>query len=120
MLDVLLNVLAVIGIIVVGGFIVVFLGNLLLNVLDSSAKDKEEKQQPQQNYQPEQITYNESQKYLENNYAMPQQYQEIDFAKALEDSNFSAYNSSDFIMPKKFSIIELSRQLPFLDILCMM
>lgn len=31
-----------------------------------------------------------------------------------------SYNSSDFIMPKKFSIIALSRQFPFLDILCMM
>jgi flagellar basal body-associated protein FliL len=85
MLDVLLNVLAVIGIIVVGGFIVVFLGNLLLNVLDSSSKDREEERQPQQTYQPEQITYNEPQQYLENNYATSQQYQEIDYAKALEE-----------------------------------
>lgn len=39
--------------------------------------------------------------------------------KASGDSNFSAYSSSDFIMPKKFSAIALSRQLPFRDMLCM-
>lgn len=37
--------------------------------------------------------------------------------KSSGDSNFSAYRSSDFIILKKFSIIELSRQFPFLDIL---
>ena len=39
------------------------------------------------------------------------------FVKSSGDSNFSAYRSSDFIILKKFSIIELSRQFPFLDIL---
>lgn len=33
--------------------------------------------------------------------------------KSSGDSNFSAYRSSDFIILKKFSIIELSRQFPF-------
>ena len=52
MLEVLLNVLAVIGLIVVGGFVVVFLGNLFLNVFDSSSKEKNSQpQQPQQYYQ---------------------------------------------------------------------
>ena len=31
--------------------------------------------------------------------------------------NFFTYSSSDFIIPKKFSITELSRQFPFLYIL---
>ena len=43
MLDVLLNVLAVIGIIVVGGFVVIFLGNVLLTVLDSDNSKKSKK-----------------------------------------------------------------------------
>ena len=34
------------------------------------------------------------------------------------DSNSFRYNNSDFNKPKKFSITELSKQLPFLDILC--
>ena len=40
--------------------------------------------------------------------------------KASADSNFSAYRSSVFIMPKKFSAIALSRQFPLRDMLCIM
>ena len=39
---------------------------------------------------------------------------------ASDDSKFSAYRSSDFMMPKKFSAIALSRQFPLRDMLCMM
>ena len=35
------------------------------------------------------------------------------------ESNFFSYNSSDFSMAKKLSITLLSRQLPFLDMLCL-
>ena len=48
MLEVLLNVLAVIGIIVVGGFVVIFLGNVLLTVLDSDNSKKSRKEPDQQ------------------------------------------------------------------------
>ena len=40
--------------------------------------------------------------------------------KASGDSNCSAYNSSDFIIPKKFSAMALSRQFPLRDMLCVM
>ena len=40
--------------------------------------------------------------------------------KASGDSKFSAYKSSDFIIPKKFSAMALSRQLPLRDMLCVM
>lgn len=39
--------------------------------------------------------------------------------KASAYSNFSTYRSSDFMMPKKFSAIALSKLFPFQDILCM-
>ena len=40
--------------------------------------------------------------------------------KASGDSNSSAYRSSDFMIPKKFSAIALSRQFPLRDMLCIM
>ena len=40
--------------------------------------------------------------------------------KASGDSNSSTYRSSDFMIPKKFSAIALSRQFPLRDMLCMM
>ena len=36
-----------------------------------------------------------------------------------EKNNITTYKSSDLSNPKKFSITELSRQLPFRDILCL-
>ena len=90
MLDVLLNVLAVIGIIVVGGFVVVFLGNLLLNVLDSESKAKKEKHEEAE-VQPEQITYTQTQAQAQPqqlNYVEPEQTQEytdVDLQKANEE-----------------------------------
>ena len=90
MLDVLLNVLAVIGIIVVGGFVVVFLGNLLLNVLDSESRAKKEKHEEAE-VQPEQITYTQTQAQAQPqqlNYVEPEQTQEytdVDLQKANEE-----------------------------------
>ncbi len=90
MLDVLLNVLAVIGIIIVGGFVVVFLGNLLLNVLDAESRSKNEKKE--ENYiQPEQITYTQAQpqpqrlNYIEPEPYQTQDYTDIDLQKASEE-----------------------------------
>lgn len=53
MFDVFFSVLAILGIIVVGGFVVVFLGNLLLTVLSGESSIKSAKEQPE----PQQITY---------------------------------------------------------------
>ncbi len=89
MLEVLLNVLAVIGIIVVGGFVVVFLGNLLLNVLDSESRSKKDKEQQVEPVQPEQITYQAQPQPEQLNYIEPepqaQEYTDVDLAKAKEE-----------------------------------
>ena len=88
MLEVFLNVLAVIAIIVVGGFVVVFLGNLLLSVLDSESRAKNENKE-NANYQPEQITYSqEPQKLIEDTQVEEQennQYEDVDFDKANQE-----------------------------------
>ena len=92
MIEALINVLAVLGIIVVGGFVVVFLGNVLLTVLDSdNSKKNREPQQPQQpTYiqpaQPEMQQLQEPVKYLEEqNQAVASEYSDVDFEKALEE-----------------------------------
>ncbi len=90
MLEVLLNVLAVIGIIVVGGFVVVFLGNLLLNVLDSESRSKKDKKEENE-VQPEQITYSQAQAQPQQlNYVEPEpvnsaEYTDVDLQKANEE-----------------------------------
>ena len=100
MLEVLLNVLAVIGIIVVGGFVVVFLGNLLLSVLDSSSKDKNTNDvQPQQYYQqmPEQITYHApapAPTYVEEPKYQVEEYSDVDMSKAAEEEALLAQRNS--------------------------
>lgn len=88
MLEVLLNVLAVIGIIVVGGFVVVFLGNLLLNVLDSESRSKKDKKEENE-VQPEQITYSQAQpqqlNYVEPEPVNSAEYTDVDLQKANEE-----------------------------------
>ena len=93
MLDVLLNVLAVIGIIIVGGFVVVFLGNLLLNVLDSESRAKKDTKE-ENVVQPEQITYTQAQQpqpqpqqlnYVEQEPEQTQGYADVDLQKADEE-----------------------------------
>ncbi len=90
MLDVLLNVLAVIGIIIVGGFVVVFLGNLLLNVLDSESRSNKEKKE-ENNVQVEQITYSQMQtppqqiNYIEPESVNSTEYTDVDLRKAKEE-----------------------------------
>ena len=90
MLDVLLNVLAVIGIIIVGGFVVVFLGNLLLNVLDSESRPNKEKKE-ENNVQVEQITYSQMQtppqqiNYIEPESVNSTEYTDVDLRKAKEE-----------------------------------
>lgn len=89
---VLLNVLAIIGIIVAGGFLIFFLGDLLLSVLDPSSsalkdKNKQVEQQPvqvQERVKPQELTYEvkeEKPKVVE--YTSP--YKEVDMQKALEE-----------------------------------
>ena len=92
MLDVLLNVLAVIGIIVVGGFVVIFLGNVLLTVLDSdnSKKSKKEpEQQPTYMIQqgPVPMQLQEPARLIEEPRPEPvvEQYADVDFEKAKEE-----------------------------------
>ena len=92
MLDVLLNVLAVIGIIVVGGFVVIFLGNVLLTVLDSdnSKKSKKEpEQQPTYMIQqgPVPMQLQEPTRLIEEPRPEPvvEQYADVDFEKAKEE-----------------------------------
>lgn len=88
MLEVLLNVLAVIGIIVVGGFVVVFLGNLLLSALDSSSKNNNQNnnvpQQPTYYDQPQQITY-QQQPVVMQEPVKQVGYEEVDLKKAQEE-----------------------------------
>lgn len=92
MLEVLLNVLAVIGIIVVGGFVVVFLGNLLLNVLSSDSKEKKTNETNNQpaNVEPQQITYAQVNEPSQLNYTeepLAEEYQEVDFSKAEQEQS---------------------------------
>ena len=68
--SVLLNVLAIIGIIIAGGFVVFFLGDLLISIYDpqNSAlkfkkKDAEEVKQIAQPEKPQELTYAQSMKY---------------------------------------------------------
>lgn len=93
MLDVLLNVLAVIGIIVVGGFVVIFLGNVLLTVLDSdnSKKSRKEPEQQQPTYMIQQgpvpMQIQEPVRLIEEPKPEPvmTQYEDVDFEKAKEE-----------------------------------
>ena len=97
--SVLLNVLAIIGIIVAGGFLIFFLGDLLLSILDPEncalkVKKKEEKVEQTENtylpYQEQQkIQENDKQEYLGyNNYKLEEEkYVEVDMNKAQEEKN---------------------------------
>jgi len=49
---------------------------------------------------------------------IPTIYSSSFFLNSCIDLNSLLYKSSDFIIPKKFSITELSRQFPFRDMLC--
>ena len=92
MLEVLLNVLAVIGIIVVGGFVVIFLGNVLLTVLDSDNSKKSRKEPDQQptymiNQGPVPMQIQEPVRLIEEPRPEPvmTQYADVDFEKAKEE-----------------------------------
>lgn len=97
--SVLLNVLAIIGIIVAGGFLIFFLGDLLLSILDPEncalkAKKKEDKTEQTGNaylpYQEQQkIQENDQQEYLGYNNYKPEEekYVEVDMNKAQEEKN---------------------------------
>jgi hypothetical protein len=90
--SVLLNVLAIIGIIVAGGFIIFFLGDLLISIYDpenSAFRLKKNKtNQQEHNYtieqQPQPFKLQEPQKPQELTYNPTQTYREVDFNKALE------------------------------------
>ncbi len=104
---VLLNVLAIIGIIIAGGFLIFFLGDLLLSILDpknNSLNDKEKQQgydqynQPQRLQEPtkpQELTYIPTQPIYEQTQPVyekpkPQEqvspvYKEVDLVKALEE-----------------------------------
>lgn len=78
--SVLLNVLAIIGIIIAGGFVVFFLGDLLISIYDPNnsalkikKKDVNQMQQIQQPEKPQEITYTQT------------KYDSVDYNKALEE-----------------------------------
>ena len=112
MLDVLLNVLAVIGIIVVGGFVVVFLGNLLLSALDSSSKSRKDDNFPQQpTYydQPQQITYAPVQQPVVMQEPVKQVgYDEVDFKKAQEEE--AALNGKAQQLNEEYAKLEQEKE----------
>lgn len=83
--SVLLNVLAIIGIIIAGGFVVFFLGDLLISVYDpknsalkiNKKADRNQPVQIQQAEKPQELTYGSTVKY-----------DSVDYAKALEEERF--------------------------------
>lgn len=92
--SVLLNVLAIIGIIVAGGFLIFFLGDLLLSILDpenSALKSKKKEEKVMEEYLPyqEQQRLQESEKQEYLSYApykkTEEKYEEVDYNKALEE-----------------------------------
>ncbi len=98
--DIFINVLAIIGIIIAGGFIIFFFGDLLLSILDpvhsAMRKKKNSKEQTEQldmtNFnQPMIDNQFSNQQLLENEekyvlpYAKENKYEEVDYVKALEE-----------------------------------
>ena len=81
--EVLLNVLAIIGIIVAGGFLIFFLGDLLLSILDpeNSALRKNKNKNRQQ----EQERIEQKQEVLTYAPIMEEKHQEVDYDKAIEE-----------------------------------
>lgn len=99
--SVLLNVLAIIGIIIAGGFVVFFLGDLLISIYDphNSAlkiKKKDDKvQQIQQPEKPQELTYEQGMKY-----------DSVDYNKAMEEENMLKSQSSQPIFYSEPAKIE--------------
>lgn len=99
--EVLINVLAIIGIIVAGGFLIFFLGDLLLSVLDpaNSALKGKKDSYPQQTYFPEHTK--EQLQQPEKTEALPyntqQKFVDVDYAKALEEERLlkQAFENAD-------------------------
>ena len=91
-IDAFLNVLAIIGIIVAGGFLVFFLGDLLLSILEPRRKEKEEEQVAEQNFVEEKslettqtFTMEEEPTITEQKFTMEDETQAVDYDAALKE-----------------------------------
>ena len=86
--DVLLNVLSIIGIVAIGGVVIYFLGGLLLSILEAKNKKEqvEDQAQPMMSNEKEFV---EEQKYedtlVDEKFSLEEEAQPVDFDKATEE-----------------------------------